>query len=67
MIETTINGDLQQIPENLTLLELLRHLKLSEERVAVERNRQIVKREEWESLRVEAGDQLEIVQFVGGG
>ena len=67
MIETTINGDPQQIPENLTLLELLRHLKLSEERVAIERNRRIVKREEWESVRVEAGDQLEIVQFVGGG
>ena len=67
MIETTINGDPQQIPENLTLLELLRHLKLSQERVAIERNRQIIKREEWESVRVEAGDQLEIVQFVGGG
>ena len=67
MIETTINGDSQQIPENLTLLGLLRHLKLSEERVAIERNRQIIKREEWESVRVEAGDQVEIVQFVGGG
>ncbi len=67
MIQTTINGDLQQVPENLTLLELVRHLKLSEERVAIERNRRIVKREEWESVRVEAGDQLEIVQFVGGG
>ena len=67
MIETTINGEAQQVPENLTLVELLRHLKLSEERVAIERNRQIVKREEWQSVRVEAGDQLEIVQFVGGG
>ncbi len=67
MIETTINGESRQVPENLTLRELLRHLKLSEERVAIERNRQIVKREEWESVRVGAGDQLEIVQFVGGG
>ncbi len=67
MIQTIINGDPQQVPENLTLLELVRHLKLSEERVAIERNQRIVKREEWESVRVEAGDQLEIVQFVGGG
>ncbi len=67
MIQTTINGDPQQVPENLTLLDLVRHLKLSEERVAIERNRRIVRREEWESVRVEAGDQLEIVQFVGGG
>ena len=67
MIETTINGATQQVPENLTLRELLRHLNLGEDRVAIERNRQIVKREEWESVRVEAGDQLEIVHFVGGG
>ena len=67
MIEATINGESRQIPENLTLRELLRHLKLSEERVAIERNRQIIKREEWESVNVEAGDQLEIVHFVGGG
>ena len=67
MIETTINGATQQVPENLTLRELLRHLKLGEERVAIERNRQVVKRDEWEAVRVEPGDQLEIVQFVGGG
>ena len=67
MIEATINGESREIPENLTLRELLRHLKLSEERVAIERNRQIVRREEWESIRVEAGDQLEVVHFVGGG
>ncbi|HXE74361.1 MAG TPA: sulfur carrier protein ThiS [Candidatus Xenobia bacterium] len=67
MIETTINGAPQQVPENLTLRELLRYLNLGEDRVAIERNRRIVKREEWESVRVEPGDQLEIVHFVGGG
>ncbi len=67
MIETTINGETRQVPENLTLRELLRHLKLGEERVAIERNRQIVSREEWETVHVAAGDQLEIVTFVGGG
>lgn len=67
MIETTINGEQRQVPENLTLRELLQHLKLGEERVAIERNRKIVSREEWERVRVAAGDQLEIVTFVGGG
>ena len=67
MIETIINGESQRSPENLTLLELLRHLKVGEERVAIERNRQIVSREEWEKVHVAAGDQLEIVTFVGGG
>ncbi|HEX9763873.1 MAG TPA: sulfur carrier protein ThiS [Candidatus Acidoferrales bacterium] len=67
MIPVFINGDQREIPENLTLKELLRFLGLKEERVAIERNRGIIKREAWEQVRVEPGDQFEIVQFVGGG
>ena len=54
-------------PDQLSLQELLRHLNLSEDRVAIERNREIVKRQRWPSVRVEAGDHLEIVHLVGGG
>ncbi|MGH9811987.1 MAG: sulfur carrier protein ThiS [Candidatus Acidiferrales bacterium] len=67
MIAVFINGDQREIPQNLTLKELLRFLGLKEERVAIERNREIIKREAWEQVRVEPGDQFEIVQFVGGG
>ncbi|MGH9777809.1 MAG: sulfur carrier protein ThiS [Candidatus Acidiferrales bacterium] len=67
MIAVFINGDQREIPQNLTLKELLRFLGLKEERVAIERNREIIKREAWEQVQVEPGDQLEIVQFVGGG
>ena len=67
MIPVFINGDQREIPENLNLKELLRFLGLKEERVAIERNRGIIKREAWEQVRVEPGDQFEIVQFVGGG
>ncbi|MGH9787171.1 MAG: sulfur carrier protein ThiS [Candidatus Acidiferrales bacterium] len=67
MIPVVINGDNREVPENLTLKELLRFLNLKEERVALECNREIIKREAWEQVRVEPGDQLEIVQFVGGG
>ena len=67
MISVVLNGGKREVPESLTLKELLRFLNLKEERVAIERNREIIKREAWEQVRVEPGDQLEIVQFVGGG
>lgn len=67
MISVVLNGENREVPESLTLKELLRFLKLKEERVAIERNRKIIKREAWEQVRVEPADQLEIVQFVGGG
>lgn len=67
MIPVVLNGEKREVPENLNLKELLRFLGLKEERVAIERNREIIKREAWEQVRVEPGDQLEIVQFVGGG
>jgi thiamine biosynthesis protein ThiS len=67
LIPVTINGESREVPEKLTLKELLRFLNLKEERVAIERNREIVSREAWEQVQVEPGDQLEIVRFVGGG
>jgi len=66
-MQVTLNGRAQELPEELTLLELLRRLELGNERVAVERNREIVKRDDWPAVRVQPGDVLEIVHFVGGG
>lgn len=67
MIPVVINAESREVPENLTLKELVRFLNLKEEWVAIERNREIIQRGAWEQVRVVAGDQLEIVQFVGGG
>lgn len=66
-MQVVINGEGREIPDSLNIEELLRHLNLRVERVAVERNREIVKRERWGAVRLEAGDRLEIVHFVGGG
>ncbi len=67
MIPVTINGEARDLPDELTLDELLQFLELAEDRVAIEHNREIVKRDRWTRVRVTAGDRLEIVQFVGGG
>jgi len=66
-MQVVINGEGREVPDNLSIEELLRHLKLRTGRVAVERNREIVKRERWGAVQLQEGDRLEIVHFVGGG
>lgn len=66
-MNVVINGQPRQIPSGLTIQELLLHLDLKQERIAVERNQQIVPRAEWATTVLHEGDRLEIVHFVGGG
>jgi thiamine biosynthesis protein ThiS len=66
-IEATVNGERLQIPEELTVAQLLRRLGVRAERVAVERNGAVVKRALYDDEKVASGDVLEIVTFVGGG
>jgi sulfur carrier protein len=63
----TINGEVHEIPADLTLAGLVRHLGLTDGPVAIERNREVVPRADHASVTVEAGDVFEIVHFVGGG
>jgi len=62
-----INGEPRDVPPNLTLLQFIRFLQLDPERIAVEMNRHIVKRDNWSATVLMEGATLEIVQFVGGG
>ncbi len=62
-----INGEERELTEGLTLAVLLEQLGMKADRVAVELNREIVRRELWPQTRLKCGDRLEIVQFVGGG
>jgi len=66
-IEIRLNGESQELPAPLTVLQLLEHFGLPRERVAVERNRSIVPKSKWESESVRSGDEVEVVHFVGGG
>ena len=66
-VEILLNGQPREIPSGATVASLLQELSLPATRVAVERNREIVRKPEYESTRIEAGDRLEIVTFVGGG
>ena len=62
-----VNGEEQEVAAGTTVTDLLETLGLSAKRVAIERNRVIVKQEQWAELALESGDELEIVHFVGGG
>lgn len=63
----TVNGEVRDAPDQATLAEFLASLGIEGARVAVERNLEIAPRSLWPSIRLEDGDRLEIVQFVGGG
>ena len=62
-----VNGESRELPEELTLSELVVQLSLAPERLAVELNREVVRRARWAETTLQDGDQVEIVHFVGGG
>jgi thiamine biosynthesis protein ThiS len=66
-IEVSVNGRGVRVPAGSTLLRLLEILELDRARVAVEHNLRVVPRAEHAALRLNHGDTLEIVTFVGGG
>ena len=66
-MEVIVNGSSREIPEGLTVKDLVAHLGLSDGPVAVEINREIVPRAEHAARSVATGDTIEIVHFVGGG
>jgi thiamine biosynthesis protein ThiS len=66
-VEIVVNGQPREIAPGATVASLLRELALPPTRVAVERNREIVRKPEYGSTALAEGDSLEIVTFVGGG
>jgi thiamine biosynthesis protein ThiS len=66
-MQIILNGEPCEIAAPLTLTALLAQLDIDPRRVAVEHNLNVVKRAKYDSTRVEDGDQIEIVNFVGGG
>ncbi len=62
-----VNGQSRDIATGATVLALLRELGIDQGPVAVERNRVIVPRASHAETQLLEGDELEVVQFVGGG
>lgn len=66
-MEIVVNGDVQTVPAEATILDLLTELDMKPKYVAVERNEKLVPRREHANCRLEPGDRIEIVTLVGGG
>jgi thiamine biosynthesis protein ThiS len=65
-VNLTINGETQVLCAE-TLGALVAQLGMKPDRVAIELNREIVPRDQWQQTQLHDGDRLEIVHFVGGG
>ena len=66
-IRITVNGEARRVSAGITVAGLLRELALPGERVAVEHNLEILRRDRFPEVALQPGDRLEIVQLVGGG
>ncbi len=66
-MQIQVNGERRELKDESRLGDLLQELSLAPERVAVELNHQVVRRNEWPNTILKEGDRVEIVHFVGGG
>ena len=62
-----LNGEPHEIAAPMPVIDLLATLGIDPRRVAVEHNLVVVKRDTYSSTVVQAGDEIEVVNFVGGG
>lgn len=67
MVDISLNGEPRTVPPGHTVAALLSALGLDPRKVAVERNEAIVSRSQYDATALDAGDQIEIVHFIGGG
>lgn len=66
-MQLIINDKPREVPDDLTVEGLLRHLEITSRMTAVAHNGTIVRRDNYGERRLQPGDRLEIVTMVGGG
>ena len=66
-MQIQINGEVRELAHEMKLSELIEELALAPERIAIELNHQVVRRNEWTNTIVADSDRIEVVHFVGGG
>ncbi len=67
MAKIQINGRKTTIKEGTTIFEVLKKFKINEKKVAVELNGEILVKNKYKKKKINKNDQIEIVQFIGGG
>ena len=68
MAKITVNGEAQEVNLPLTLTELIKQNKVAQpEMVSVQVNDDFTEREEWDSIEIKEGDNIDFLYFMGGG
>ena len=67
LLKIVVNGEQKEIERGTTLGQLVLQLDLKSDRVAIELNRRIRRKGDWDSTELAEADTIEIVSFVGGG
>ena len=62
-----VNGESRELSGTPSLADLITQLELPATRIAVELNREVVRRNDWSGTMLNEDDRVEIVHFVGGG
>lgn len=66
-MDIQLNGELHEIPDHSTAMDLVEQLGLTGKRLAMELNREIVPRSAYATTPLKPGDEIEIVHAIGGG
>jgi thiamine biosynthesis protein ThiS len=66
-MQIKVNGEVKNLDTPISVAALAEELKLKPSQVAIERNLEIVPRSRYAEVLLNEGDEIEIVQFIGGG
>ena len=66
-MKISVNGKLKVVIENISLLKLVKNLKIPIKKVAIELNQEIVDKKKINKINLKKNDKIEIVHFIGGG
>ncbi len=62
-----LNGETKEVEAKISLLNLLSQMNLSADKIAVEINKNVVRKKDWAEIFINKADKIEIIHFVGGG
>jgi sulfur carrier protein len=66
-VRILINGEEKDLPGSISVSDLLHRFELPSQRVAIELNKNVIRKRDWADTPVNDGDRIEVVHFVGGG
>ena len=66
-VKILINGEEKDLPGSISVSDLLDRFELPSHRVAIELNKNVIRKVDWSETPVNDGDRIEVVHFVGGG